>query len=86
MLVTGLLAGRIYYISLELTLKLQHEGKGAKAGIFEGIIGLGSGLIPIISGLLAEKDLSLPFYIVGILCIIFAVICFILAVNNRKKK
>ena len=85
MLISGFLAGRIYYISLELTLKLQNEGKGAKAGIFESIVGLGSSLIPILSGILAERGLSLPFLIVGIFSLILAILCLTLALSNKKK-
>lgn len=59
--IIGYLMGRIYFIALELTLKYHLEGKGAKAGMFESFVGMGTALSPLIAGFLAEVDLLYPF-------------------------
>ncbi len=64
---TGLVLGRLYYISLELLMMYEKKEKGKKAGIFESLIGLGGIISPLISGLLAELILNLPFLFHGIL-------------------
>ncbi len=86
--VSGFLAGRVYYNSLELTLKYQKQDKGAKAGIFESVVGLGSAVTPILSGHLAELNLSLPFYIFGTICLVMAGISTLLLklIKKAQKK
>lgn len=59
----GIFSGLIYKTSLELLMKYEKEAKGAKAGLFESMIGMGSATSPIIAGLLAEISLVLPFFI-----------------------
>ncbi|TXT67539.1 MAG: membrane protein of unknown function [Promethearchaeota archaeon] len=71
----GLCSGLIYKSSLELLLYYEKEAKGAKAGLFESAIGLGSALTPFIAGLFAELLLILPF-------MIFAIIAFIVFLCN----
>ncbi len=61
LLIIGYIVGRIYYIALELTLKHHTHNKGAKAGLFEGMVGLGTALAPLIAGWLAEWNLIVPF-------------------------
>ncbi|MHA1674868.1 MAG: MFS transporter [Promethearchaeota archaeon] len=61
LLIIGYIVGRIYYIALELTLKHHSHNKGAKAGLFEGMVGLGTALAPLIAGWLAEWNLIVPF-------------------------
>lgn len=59
----GIFSGLIYKTSLELLMKYEKEAKGAKAGLFESMIGMGSATSPIIAGLLAEISLVLPFFV-----------------------
>ncbi|MCF2140785.1 MAG: MFS transporter [Candidatus Lokiarchaeota archaeon] len=60
--IIGYVTGRIYYIALELLMKYVTHGKGSKAGLFESIVGLGSGISPFIAGWLAEWNLIAPFF------------------------
>ncbi|MFO8018315.1 MAG: MFS transporter [Promethearchaeia archaeon] len=65
-LIFGVCAGLIYKSSLEILLVSEEEKKATKAGLFESMIGIGSGLSPIIAGYLAEIALIFPFFIFGI--------------------
>jgi len=64
----GLCIGTIYFISLELTLKHETSGKGAKAGWFESMVGLGTGVAPLFAGKIAEIRLQAPFVFVCVVC------------------
>ncbi len=77
----GFFIGRTYLVSLELLLKDEQENKGAKAGIFESIVGFGSASAPLIAGLIASVNLKLPFIIFSIVAFIFAIIHFTLQKN-----
>ncbi len=80
----GYCLGNIYFLSLELTMKLEKENKGSKAGLFEGTIGLGFGLTPIFAGFIADFALFLPFLIFAIICLSFYIYTqFIL---NKEKR
>jgi len=57
----GLFGGLIYFQTLEMLLRHEQRAKGAKAGLFESMIGLGGSLSPLLAGFLAEIDLLLPF-------------------------
>ncbi|MHA1611602.1 MAG: MFS transporter [Promethearchaeota archaeon] len=70
LLIIGYVVGRIYYIALELTLKHHSHDKGAKAGLFEGIVGLGTGISPLIAGWLAEWNLIAPFLFFSVFALI----------------
>jgi MFS family permease len=74
MFIAGLFVGRIYFVSLELLLKNENQGKGAKAGLFESAIGMGSGLSPLIAGALATVTLWFPFMIFSMFAVVFLVI------------
>ena len=65
----GLSIGTTYFISLELTLKHESGGKGAKAGWFESMVGLGTGIAPLIAGKIAEIHLQAPFILVSVMCL-----------------
>ena len=65
----GLSIGTTYFISLELTLKHESGGKGAKAGWIESMAGLGTGIAPLIAGKIAEIHLQAPFILVSVMCL-----------------
>ncbi len=50
LLILGIGAGIIYSSSLDLMLQQSQKRKGAKAGIFESMVGLGSILAPLVAG------------------------------------
>ena len=72
--ITGFFIGRIYLVSLDLLLKYEQEKKGAKAGIFESIVGFGSALAPLFAGMIATIDLKMPYFIFASLVFIFVVV------------
>ncbi|QEE16682.2 MFS transporter [Promethearchaeum syntrophicum] len=74
---TGLILGRLYYISLELLMMYEKKEKGKKAGIFESLIGLGGIISPLVTGLLAESMLNLPFLVHGIFIVAVFIILLI---------
>ena len=72
--IIGFFIGKIYYVSLELLLKYEHEQKGAKAGLFESAIGFGGSITPFIAGYLAMMSLTLPFVFFGVVGIGFVLL------------
>ncbi len=82
----GGLLGHQYFSSLELLLKNEREGKGAKAGIFESAVGFGSVLSPVIAGGLGEINLRLPFLGFGLFSIVLGGISYIYLKNGTNKK
>src|SRR5271157_485285 len=74
----GFLVGLIYLQTLDLLLQREKKAKGAKAGLFESFIGLGTSLAPIVAGWLAEVSLLLPFIVYGALTGAFFVLNVIL--------
>lgn len=72
--ITGFFIGRTYLVSLELILKYEKDKKGAKAGIFESIVGIGSAFSPLIAGIIATIDLKMPFYTFSIIVFTFFII------------
>ncbi|TFG04773.1 MAG: MFS transporter [Promethearchaeota archaeon] len=79
--IIGFFVGRSYLVSLELMLKYEQEKKGAKAGIFESSVGIGSALSPLIAGSIAIINLKLPFFIFAGFVLLLMVIHLLL----RKK-
>jgi predicted MFS family arabinose efflux permease len=78
----GLCIGTTYFISLELTLKYESGGKGAKAGWFESMVGLGTGIGPLIAGKIAEIQLQAPFLFV---CVVVVGLLGIMLVLDRVR-
>jgi MFS family permease len=76
--ITGFFVGRTYLASLELLLKYEQEKKGAKAGIFESIVGIGSSFAPLIAGIIGTIDLRLPYFILSLFVFMFVGIHFFL--------
>ncbi|MFX0070657.1 MAG: MFS transporter [Candidatus Hermodarchaeota archaeon] len=72
--ILGFFIGRSYIVSLELLLKYEQDKKGAKAGIFESTVGIGSSFAPLIAGLIAIIHLKLPFFFFGLFAFIFVII------------
>jgi MFS family permease len=66
----GFIGGLIYLSSLDLLIINEKESKGAKAGLFESAIGLGSVLSPILAGLLGNIISYLPFIVFSIVTLI----------------
>jgi MFS family permease len=80
--ILGLAVGSSYYVSLELLMKYELNRKGAKAGIFESLIGFGSAITPIIAGGLALFSLIMPFFTFSLFAIIFG--CFLFLYQKKK--
>ena len=72
--ITGFFIGRTYLVSLELLLKYEQEKKGAKAGIFESVVGIGSALSPLFAGMIATINLKMPFFIFAFIMFVFVVV------------
>ena len=72
--ITGFFIGRSYLVSLELLLKYEREKKGAKAGIFESIVGIGSALAPLIAGIIATVNLKMPYFIFAFIVFLFIIV------------
>ncbi len=64
--IIGVCVGRLYLVSLSLMLRYEQKRKGAKAGLFESLIGLGTVLSPLIAGIIGTINLELPFFIYGL--------------------
>lgn len=63
----GISLALAYHASLHASLH-RERGRGLAAGVHEGVIGIGSSLIPLVGGMLAAKgNLKAPF----VLCLIF---------------
>lgn len=84
--ITGFFIGRIYLVSLELLLKYEQENKGAKAGIFESIVGFGSALAPLFAGMIATIDLKMPYFIFASIVFIFVVVHIFLKKNIQLEE
>jgi len=80
----GLCVGTTYFVSLELTLKHESSGKGARAGWFESMVGLGTGIVPLIAGKIAEIQLQAPFLFVCV--IITTLLGAMLVLNHARNK
>ncbi|TFG20472.1 MAG: MFS transporter [Promethearchaeota archaeon] len=85
LLFLGIGAGIVYSSALDLMLQQTQKRKGAKAGIFESMVGLGSILAPLVAGWIARKTiLTIPFYaFAGFTFVIFLI--FFLLEYLRKK-
>ncbi|MHA1257282.1 MAG: hypothetical protein ACTSPS_16965, partial [Promethearchaeota archaeon] len=70
-----------YLVSLELLLKYEQEKKGAKAGIFESIVGIGSALSPLFAGMIATINLKMPYFIVASIVLVFVIVHLFLTKN-----
>jgi predicted MFS family arabinose efflux permease len=79
--ITGFFVGRTYLVSLELLLKYEQEKKGAKAGIFESIVGIGSALSPLFAGMIATINLKMPYYFFASIVLLFAIVHLLLKKN-----
>jgi len=79
--ITGFFVGRTYLVSLELLLKYEQEKKGAKAGIFESIVGIGSALSPLFAGMIATINLKMPYFIVASIVLVFVIVHLFLTKN-----
>ncbi len=79
--ITGFFVGRTYLVSLELLLKYEQEKKGAKAGIFESIVGIGSALSPLLAGMIATINLKMPYFIVASIVLVFVIVHLFLTKN-----
>ncbi|MBN2155208.1 MAG: MFS transporter [Candidatus Lokiarchaeota archaeon] len=87
MLLAGISAAIIYSSTLDLMLHQAVQAKGAKAGLYESMIGLGSIVSPVVAGGIARKSsLTTPFLVfAGITLGIFTVF-FIIEYLFRKKQ
>ena len=79
--ITGFFIGRTYLVSLELLLKYEQEKKGAKAGIFESVVGIGSALSPLFAGMIATINLKMPYFIIAFIMFVFVVVSVFLKKN-----
>ncbi|MHA1111229.1 MAG: MFS transporter [Promethearchaeota archaeon] len=85
LLFIGIGAGIVYSSSLDLMLQQAQKKKGAKAGIFESMVGFGSILAPLTAGWIARNTLlTIPFYVfAGFTFVIFLMLFFL---EYLKKK
>ena len=81
-LISGIAAAVLYVTSLELLLKIERKAKSTAAGVFDSFIGLGAAVSPLIAGLIASKNLLMPFILYAILAYIISIITLIL---GRKR-
>lgn len=81
--IIGFFIGRTYLVSLELLLKYEQEKKGAKAGIFESIVGIGSALSPLSAGIIATFNLKMPYFIFASIVLMFVIVHIVLKKNIR---
>ncbi len=66
MVLEGIGAGIVYSSTLDLMLQEENESKGAKAGLFESMVGFGSIITPFAAGAIAKvSTLKIPFYVLG---------------------
>ncbi|MBD3254548.1 MAG: MFS transporter, partial [Candidatus Lokiarchaeota archaeon] len=84
--VFGFSSGLIYKSSLELLMYYEKEAKGAKAGLFESAVGMGSAFSPLIAGLLAEVFLTFPFIIFSLIAFTVFVINLVYEMKIKKLK
>jgi predicted MFS family arabinose efflux permease len=86
MFLAGICSAIIYSSTLDLILHKEKKGKGAKAGLFESMVGLGSILTPIAAGALAETvSYQFPFYgMAGLILLVF-VVFFCIELFSRKR-
>ncbi len=83
-LVIGTCQGFLYAGGLELTLTASAENKGRNAGVFEGIVGTGSVIAPVIGGFLAGWNLALPYLVMGILFVSLGTFLLVLVLRGKK--
>ncbi len=88
MFLGGICVAIIYSSTLDLILHKEQKGKGAKAGLFESMVGLGSILTPFAAGALAENiSYAFPFYgMAGIILVVFIVFLCIELFNYRRQQ
>ena len=75
---SGVLVARNYLTALNILMQLESKEKGAKAGLFESMVGLGSALAPVFAGWIAELNLLGPFYAFAIIGGILSIALFTL--------
>jgi MFS family permease len=88
MILEGVGAGIIYASTLDLMLLEEKESKGAKAGLFESMVGFGSILTPFAAGAIAKvSNMKLPFYVLaGITFFMFLLFLLFEFGTNANKK
>ena len=82
----GVGEGIVYSSSLDLMLHQVQNKKGAKAGIFESMVGLGSIIAPILAGGIARNtQLTVPFYVVSGMTFFFFVVFLFFEFRSIRK-
>ncbi len=84
--ITGVLSGLVYTMTLEKLLTITREGKGQAAGLFEGCIGLGNLISPLLGGFVLElANPSMAFVATGLVCVIASITSLILYFIYRAR-
>ncbi len=75
--VLGFGSGISYFTSLSAVLGGEKGTLGLRAGLFEGTVGIGSVLGPLLGGLTSHCDQRYPYAVVGSVCIVIMIIPYI---------
>lgn len=82
--VLGFASGIAYSASLSLMLRGRSSKRGLATGLFEGMIGLGYLLGPLIGGILSEFDLRAPYVLTALTSVIVLTIQLFLRRGRRS--
>jgi len=69
-MVLGLGSGISYFSSLSMVLEGADDTLGLRAGLFEGMIGVGSVLGPFLGGLVSMANPRYPYALAGLICVL----------------
>ncbi len=81
--VLGFGSGISYFTSLSTVLGKEKGTFRFRAGLFEGTVGIGSVLGPLIGGLAANHDQRYPYVVIGLVCVITIIVPY--AFRSRTK-
>ncbi|MHA1339278.1 MAG: MFS transporter [Promethearchaeota archaeon] len=82
----GYTAGNNYLSSIDLFVRNEKESKGLITGLFESTIGFGAIISPLLAGIIAENNVILPFFVFGLMSLLFFFISFIFKITKNKNK
>ena len=84
--VLGFGSGISYSASLSTILGGEKVALGLRAGLFEGAVGIGSILGPLLGGLISQWDQSYPYAMVGSVCILIMAISLVSRQIGRRTR
>nr|MDO8117306.1 MFS transporter [Candidatus Sigynarchaeota archaeon] len=84
--ITGVFSGLVYTMTLEKLLTISRDGKGQAAGLFEGCIGLGNLISPLLGGFVLElANPSMAFVATGLACVAASAVSLFLYIVYRAR-